>query len=377
MSGRETGIVSSWRELHEAVAFGEAGGRIIWQPIISCWYRDKQFAGEALPEPYTGMSLPDLYRALGCAARPYAFGACFRKKEDARVAFHKRMLNETDEETLIETPVGKQTRVLRRTPNSWHPITLKWEVDTEQELKVAAWRQENTDWEWDQAKYDELFETWHDLGSPTMYLPRMNVQSLYIDRMGTEKGIYALYDWPDTVEAYFRATEECHGRLIDLINVSPLRIICAGENVHAGTLSPDLFLKYHLPECRRRCERLHAAGKFVVEHWDGDVKPLLQFARETGLDGIEAVTPAPQGDVTLEEIKSALGDDMFLQDGIPAVYFDTTYSLDTLVETTRKIIDLFAPKLLLGISDEISSTGDIERIRVVRDIVEEYNDGIR
>jgi hypothetical protein len=44
-----------------------------------------------------------------------------------------------------------------------------------------------------------------------------------------------------------------------------------------------------------------------------------------------------------------------------------------LEECTRRLIELFAPKLILGISDEISSTGDIERIRLVGKIVEEYN----
>ncbi len=38
-----------------------------------------------------------------------------------------------------------------------------------------------------------------------------------------------------------------------------------------------------------------------------------------------------------------------------------------------KLIELFSPKLILGISDEISLTGDIERIRVVGEIVEKYN----
>ena len=37
------------------------------------------------------------------------------------------------------------------------------------------------------------------------------------------------------------------------------------------------------------------------------------------------------------------------------------------------VIDLFAPNLVLGISDEISSTGDLERVRLVGEIVEEYN----
>ena len=34
---------------------------------------------------------------------------------------------------------------------------------------------------------------------------------------------------------------------------------------------------------------------------------------------------------------------------------------------------MFAPKLVLGISDEISSHGDLERIRLVGKIVDGYN----
>jgi len=143
--------------------------------------------------------------------------------------------------------------------------------------------------------------------------------------------------------------------------------------VHAGTLSPNLFRKYHLPECQHRCAKLHAAGKFISAHWDGDCGPLLPYAQETGLDGIEAITPEPQGDVTLEQTKKAFGDKLFLVDGIPAIYFDKMFPVETLVACVEKIIELFAPKLVLGISDEISSTGDIERIRIVGDIVNKYN----
>jgi hypothetical protein len=191
--------------------------------------------------------------------------------------------------------------------------------------------------------------------------------------MGVGNGIYAIYDWPDMVEAYFRALEESHDRLIDVINASPVDIINYGENIHAGTLSPELFVKYHLPACQHRSERLHAAGKFVHSHWDGDTRPLLKYAQETGLDGIEAITPQPQGDVTLEEMREALGDKMFLLDGIPAIYFDDTFPVDVLIDCTRQLIELFAPRLVLGISDEISSTGDLDRILVVGEIVDEYN----
>jgi hypothetical protein len=359
--------------LHRQVVFGQSNGKIIWQPRIGCWYTDKIWAGEPLPAPYTGMTIPEIYRALGCSNRLYDFNDCFRRVEHPAVNRTQRPLNETTTETTIHTPIGNQLAVHRKSSNNWYNIEVKWEVESEEELKIAAWREENTTWEWDQARYDALMQTMGDLGAPTMFMPRMNVQSLYIEKMGIEKGILAIYEWPDTVEAYFRALEVCHDQLINVINASPVDIINFGENIHSSTLTPKLFRKYHLPACQRRCERLHAAGKWTCSHWDGDVKPLLPFAKETGLDGIEAITPKPQGDVTLEEIKAGLGDNLFLLDGIPAVYFDNTFPVETLIECTYRLIELFAPKLVLGISDEISSTGDIERIRMVGEIIDEYN----
>ena len=161
--------------------------------------------------------------------------------------------------------------------------------------------------------------------------------------------------------------------LIDVMCASPINIINYGDNVHSGTLSPPLFEKYVLPEYRARCEKLRAAGKFTYSHFDGDNRGLLEYYQQTGLDGIEAITPLPQGDVTLEEAREALGDNMYMVDGIPAVYFDEIFPEEVLVECVHKLIDLFAPNLILGISDEISSTGDIERIRLVGRIVDEYN----
>ena len=360
-------------ELHHQVAFGRAGGKIIWQPRIGCWYNDKLFAGEALPAPYEGMSRFEIYRSLGCSARLYEYNSCYVKVEHPGVRVSQRTLDETHQETVVETPVGTQTEVVRLTQSSARSIREKWFIETEDDFRVATWRAENTAWQWDQARFDQLQAEVGDLGAPTMYLPRMNIQDLYINSMGVAQAIYATYDWPDAVAAYFRALDDCHDRMIDVINPSPIDLICFGDNVHSGTLSPDLFRRYYLPSCQRRCERLHEGNKWVIAHWDGDTKPLLPHAHETGLDGIEAITPWPQGDVSLDEIKAGLGDDLFLVDGIPAIYFDETFSVETLVECTEQLIALFAPNLVLGISDEISSTGDIERVRIVGEIVDRYN----
>jgi len=97
---------------------------------------------------------------------------------------------------------------------------------------------------------------------------------------------------------------------------------------------------------------------------------LLPYAKETGMDGLEALTPVPQGDVTLQEIRAALGDGQILIDGIPCTHFMPQHSTDEVADITKEIIDLFAPNLVLGISDEISPPGDIEKVRRVSEVVE-------
>ena len=363
----------SLARLHLDVAYGRAGGKIIWQPRILCWWSDKEFLGQKRPAPYDEMTYVQMYRHLQCSNRIYEYGACFERVEDPRVNVSERRLNETDREVVWETPVGTQRAVYHRSPYHRSVRTEKWPLRDEDDMRVATWREEHAAWRWNQETYDQLRGIWGDIGAPTAYLERVNVQYLYIDAMGVENAIYALHDWPGPVEKFFAALNGSHDRLIDVVNASPIEIINFGDNVHAGTLSPELFRKYVLPAYQHRCERLHAAGKFVHAHWDGDCKPLLPWARETGLDGIEAITPLPQGDVRPEEIKAGLGDEMFLIDGIPAIYFDHTFDEQVLVDCVKTIIDLFAPKLILGISDEISSTGDIERIRLVGRIVDDYN----
>lgn len=362
------------KSLHENVVFGKSDGKIIWQPRIGCWYYDKIFNGEALPAEYEGLSLENIYRKLNVSARLYyEWNACIKAVESKDVIITKSNLNETDEEIRIQTPVGTQVAIERKTPNSDRSIRIKWEIESQEEMEAAIWRVENTSWQWLEDVYKNKLEEIGDLSAPTMYLPRVNIQDLYINKMGVEKALYALYDWPDLTEAYFKALDDSHSRLIDVINNCPIDIINFGDNLHCGTLPPNLFEKYVLPSYQFRCEKLHIGGKFVSSHWDGDTKTLLPFAKETGLDGIEAITPVPQGDVTLEEIKDALGDDLFLLDGLPAILFDEEYPVEILEDYTKKLIDYFAPKLVLGISDELSSTGDIDRINIVTDIVNEYN----
>ena len=71
----------------------------------------------------------------------------------------------------------------------------KWWIETEEDMKIYTWIHEHTEWKFNKDMYDELFEKYCDIGAPTIFMPRVSIQDLYINTMGMEKGIFALYDF--------------------------------------------------------------------------------------------------------------------------------------------------------------------------------------
>ena len=81
-------------------------------------------------------------------------------------------------------------------------------------------------------------------------------------------------------------------------------------------------------------------------------------------------------DVSLEEIKAHIGDKVLL-DGIPAVLFLPTYSREELMSAVERVVALFHPRLILGVSDEVPQGAEFEeaakRVRMVSEWCREQN----
>jgi hypothetical protein len=97
---------------------------------------------------------------------------------------------------------------------------------------------------------------------------------------------------------------------------------------------------------------------------------MLPYLLESRLDGVEALTPDPMGDMTLEQIKDAVQDKMVVLDLIRAIDFLPNFPMGEMLDFVKKAIDMFAPKLILGVSDEISQVGEIEKIEAISELVD-------
>lgn len=341
---------------------------IVYQPRIEHWYSVNKHQG-TLPERYKDMSLLDVFDDLGCSIRTYGYyNPCLVSREDPAVKVEEHW---KDNLHIVRwtTPVGSIETHRTHTDLAWH--TKKFPVETPDDARVMEYILRGRTWDFDMDLFQQNDALIGDRAAPMMFIARINIQRLFIEIMGVENTIYALADDPAMVERLIGVINETDEEMLRVVLECPVPIIDFGDNVDHHFLPPSLFERYVLPEYQRRAAMFRAAGKFTNAHWDGSIKLLLPYAQATGMDGIEALTPIPQGDVTIAEMKAALGD-MILLDGIPMTWFLPHESIDDLVRVTREVIETFSPNLILGISDEPSPVCDIEKVRLVAQILKEY-----
>jgi len=358
----------TFRERHLATFEHKPLDRICFQPRIEHWYNTNKRQG-TLPARYREMSILEVYDDLGCSVRSYPyFNRCLRAEDDERV---KVTSSETPNRvtTTWTTPVGEVTAVEYRTESA--SARCEFPVKRVEDLPVIEYMLRGRTWAWDPEVYERGLAAVGERGAPTFWVPRVNLQRCFIEYIGFENTIYLLHDHPKEMERFINVMNETDDAVFELVFKCPVRIINFGDNVHSEILSPRLFERWVLPYQRHRADQLHAAGKFCHPHWDGYYKPLMRFMHEHHVDGYEALTPQPMGDVSLEDTKAALGD-LILIDGIPATDFLPTVKEDEFVGRVRRLLELFSPNLVLGISDEISPPGEIEKVRLAAQITAEF-----
>lgn len=337
--------------------------RIVWQPRIEHWFNVNRIKG-TIPEKYKNLNILELYKELDASVRYYG--------SPLKINYKKVEIEEKTEEgkiiTIYKTPFGSLTKVNAVSEIDFSSHLIEYPLKNIEDIKIMEYILKNTEYYFDYQEYQKIKREIGEAGVVQFFYPRSPLQRIILDYVGFERTIFWLYDYPKEMKTLIRAIEESDDQLYEVLVNSPVEILNFGENIDSNLNSPRIFEEYFIPYYEKRVEQLHKAGKFCHIHMDGALKPLLKYLHFLKFDGIEAVTFFPQGDVTPEELKSAIGEKILL-DGIPAIFFLPSYSYRELEEFTLKIIKIFSPNLILGISDELPPSGDIEKVRFISNIL--------
>jgi hypothetical protein len=353
-----------------AVFEGKRSDRIVWQPRIDHWYDVNKKLG-TLPTEYKDKELLEIYDDLRASPRTYRFFDPTIKVIQGDSVDMEVVEDEARIVTTYLTPIGKLREVQTRTVHGTTTYHTEYLLKGLEDFRTLAYVLERQSFEFDKELYDRVSKEIGDRSEPIVNLPWGSIQRLTVELMGLEKTVILLWKHPREMNELIRAIQENDSRRIKLIKRTPFKFVNFADNIDQDLISPALFEKYMLPWYRVSTAELHDGGKICVSHWDGKVKALIRYARDTGLDALECVPPSPMGNITVEELHEAMRG-MVLFDGIPATYFLSLVSTRELIDFTNKILSIFSPKIILGISDMLPPNGDIEKVRTVSEIVEGY-----
>lgn len=346
--------------------------RLIWQPRLHHWYYVNKARG-TLPKKYDGLDILEIYDDLRASPRAYHYFndtiKCI-EGDDVQVV---RKEDEKHTYTKYETPKGKLVQIERKTEYGVSSMRVEYFLKSIEDFEVLAYILRRQRFVFDKNLYWERERMLGDRSEPIVTVPWGSIQRLFIVYMGFERGLIALWRHRREVEDLLCVFDENDDERFEVIRKTPFKIVNFGDNIDENLCPPPLFKRYMLPYYQRRTEELHKAGKFCTSHWDGKIKNLLPLVKETGLDGLECVPPEPQGNVTLKDLREEIKlNGMILVDGIPAIYFLPIIEEDKLKTFVHEMLDLFAPHIIPGISDMLPPDGDIERVRLVGNIIANY-----
>lgn len=355
---------SNYEDMNLAIFKGLDPGGVLWQPRLEYWYETNKRRG-TLPSHMVEFSLLDLYDYCHASIRYFVKPL---KQQYKTVEVVERWLDNKSKEKIFRTPFGELREVYHYDEIRLTSYPSEFRIKLEEDFKIQEYILSDEQWYWDQEEYDTAIENIEGRGAPQFYFRRSPVQGLFIENLGFEKTIYLMKDNPDILEQYKEAASAADDAMYKVICDSPVSILNFGENIDAHMVSPPIWEKHLLPYYRIRNQQLKEAGKFTHIHVDGAMKPLIEVISNSPFDGIEACTPLPQGDVTIEEIKQAVGNRVLL-DGIPAIYFLPIFPLKEVINFVWQLVDGFQPRLVLGVSDELPPDADIERVKIVGEML--------
>jgi len=357
------------RERILAVAEGCERREIPWLPDLSYYHRIRNVDGN-MPEPYRDVDLLTLHKTIDAGLFWHTYQTFVEANFDRCT---RETRQEGDEQvTEIHTPVGDLRQVRRRTGGSAGSyFTTEFLVKDLTDLDVYEYYVRDRKLTAKPAVMDEIDVWVGQFGYYDLVEHASPIRCLW-DIAGLELGIVLLYEHADRCKAFFAAVDEAEDEMTEITCNTPGEMVILGDNVDKSLFSPPLFEQYLLPYYQKRCERLHAAGKIVSVHMDGQLRGLLPMMKETGIDIMDGITPQPVNDYTIEEAAEATDGRLRIFGGVPCTMFCDSTPMDDILAYADRFIRAVPGRIIFNVGDQVPPNADIEKVRRLGEFVNSF-----
>lgn len=370
-------MAMSQRQRAVAAIRGQPVDRIPFIGRMDLWYEHNRNRG-TLPERYRGWSLWDIQRDLGIGI--FGFGAwstAFYRFEYDGVEVTRRV---ADGETVVEyvTPYGTlRSRSVLAEDLKDADVTgaqVEHEFKDERDYDALQYLFEHIRVLDNFDEYGKVVEAIGEDGLALPFSGWLPMHQIMRQYMGYETFYYELADRPQRVERLHEALVEVQRQIIRLGAQCPAEVIEVGANYDEGITPPAIYERYFLPFYREAAAVLHAGGKLMAAHADGEMSRLLALLADSGLDVAEAITPAPMTSIQVGPTRALWKDRLAMWGGIAAIMLTDTYSD---AEFEAYMLQLFrdvAPgdRFILGFGDNAPTDALFRRIQMAAELYDRH-----
>ena len=144
-----------------------------------------------------------------------------------------------------------------------------------------------------------------------------------------DAGVNAVFEiFTDAGEEFHKTMEvvrRSHDAAAAIAVESPAEVLMIPENLSSECVGKTFYEMFMRDYEETWARRIREAGKYSCIHLDGTMKGLLRETCSTSLTFIEALTPAPAGDLEIEKWAEWSGNSRtVLWGGLPGVFFTET-----------------------------------------------------
>ncbi len=349
---------------------GKKPDQVPWFGDLAYWYPyalDKN----VVDTKYAGDGLYQLHRDLGVG---FYLQGYFPFKERHEHVDYRTTRNGNDILYEWVTPVGTLHQIETMLPESYTVAIREHMIKSAEDLKIYSYIMENTNYV---PNYDLAKDRYQKIGSNGVilcYLPKSPYMDLVALKAGIMTVVDLIMDEPDLFHSTLELLETKYDQAAQIAVDSPAELLMIPENISSEVVGKGPYNKYMHRFHEKWNGRIKKANKTSFVHLDGTMRGLLSELSKSNFQVIEALTPAPVGDIDIENLIEWVEPGTVMWGGLPGVYFTDLVSDSQFDEFVIRVLDTMTkePRYVLGVADQVPPGSRVERIARVRTLVDQY-----